>query len=321
MSLHRFACAALLASALSGCAVAGYTPDAAPQMPAVRQAMAPHHRFFYDALVDYGDWVLIEPYGYMFRPDVNFVAWRPYVEGFWAPTDVYGWVWVSSEPFGWATYHYGQWAYDRFQGWVWQPGLEWAPAWVDWRASDRYVGWAPRMPLGIDDGSIPGGAYVFVPTMQIASTAMASGFLSAEQVASDAAAIEPVRNFAERDGVVFNLGPDMARIERVTGLLQRGSLADLIPADQRASTGVLPDRPRGAAAPAEDLIRLTRRVGIEAARDAESVAEAGAPTPLRIPVVRPVGRGIEAGVAAPAMKKPSAKPARKAAAPDSSRAR
>ena len=52
---------------------------------------------------DDGDWTLIEPYGYVFRPHVNFVAWSPYQYGFWAPSDVYGWVWISAEPFGWAT--------------------------------------------------------------------------------------------------------------------------------------------------------------------------------------------------------------------------
>ena len=37
---------------------------------------------------DYGDWVLIEPYGYVFRPRVGFDTWHPYWDGFWAPTDV-----------------------------------------------------------------------------------------------------------------------------------------------------------------------------------------------------------------------------------------
>lgn len=311
------------ALSLSGCAMAGYSPDMSPQMPAVRQAMAPQYRFFYDALSDYGDWVLIEPYGYLFRPDVNFVAWRPYVDGFWAPTDVYGWVWVSSEPFGWATYHYGQWAYDRFQGWLWQPGLEWAPAWVDWRAGDNYVGWAPRMPSGIAYDAIPGGAYVYVPTGQLPSTSVATGILTAEQVETDLPTIEPVHNMAEHDGVVFNRGPSIERIERVTGLLMRGSVNDLIPADQRAPVSALGDRAESEKTPNEELIRLTRRVGLEAARDAESVTDAGAPPPLRIPIVRPVGRGVEARPAAPApvqkTRERREKPATKTAEPDTSR--
>src|SRR5258708_33181824 len=53
---------------------------------------------------------------------------------------------MSEEPFGWATYHYGRWARIRGVGWVWVPGSEWAPAWVSWRRSPDYVGWAPLPP-------------------------------------------------------------------------------------------------------------------------------------------------------------------------------
>jgi hypothetical protein len=313
----RHILAVVLAFSIAGCATAGYTPDRTPQMPAERMGLAPQYRFFYDALVDYGDWVLIEPYGYVFRPDVNFVAWRPYVEGFWVPTDVYGWVWLSSEPFGWATYHYGTWAYDRFQGWVWLPGIDWGPAWVDWRASDDYVGWAPHMPSSIDFGSVPGGAFVFVPTAQLPTTTVSTGLLSVEQLGESVAELEPVRNIAERDGVVFNRGPSLERIERVTGLLPRGSITDLIPAERRLPGGALRQRDTSATPLDQDLVRLTQRVGVEAARDAESAVEAKGVPPLRIPVVRPVGRGVEAP-ATPA-RQPTTKPARKVASPDSSR--
>ena len=81
---------ALACLGAGGCAATGYSPDVTPSMPAPRQALRPEYRFFYDALSDYGDWVLIEPYGYLFRPDVNFVAWRPYTDGYWVPTDIYG---------------------------------------------------------------------------------------------------------------------------------------------------------------------------------------------------------------------------------------
>ena len=60
------------------CAAAGLQ-SVQPTMPAARAALLPEYRLFYDALVDYGDWVLIEPYGYVFRPNINFVAWSPYL--------------------------------------------------------------------------------------------------------------------------------------------------------------------------------------------------------------------------------------------------
>jgi hypothetical protein len=71
--------------------------------------------------------------------------WRPYTNGHWVYTDA-GWTWMSDEPFGWATYHYGRWTRLRNVGWVWVPGDEWAPAWVSWRKSNDYVGWAPLPP-------------------------------------------------------------------------------------------------------------------------------------------------------------------------------
>jgi hypothetical protein len=52
-------------------------------------------------------------------------------------------MWQSNEPFGWATYHYGSWDWDRRIGWYWVPGYRWAPAWVVWRTSGDYIGWAP----------------------------------------------------------------------------------------------------------------------------------------------------------------------------------
>src|SRR5215470_216864 len=131
--------ASLLALAtIGGCATAGLTPIASNQ-PVARQTLRPEYRVFYDALSDYGEWVLIEPLGFVFRPRVSWGSWQPYRYGFWAPTDTYGWVWISDEPFGWATDHYGEWLYDQYQGWVWLPGLDWAPAWVSWQIAGEYA--------------------------------------------------------------------------------------------------------------------------------------------------------------------------------------
>lgn len=316
MSFRRPIVSLALACILaSGCATSGYTPDAAPAMSAVEQALPPQYRFFYDALQGYGDWVLIEPYGYVFRPDVNFVAWRPFTEGFWVPTDIYGWVWVSSEPFGWATYHYGEWGYDRYQGWVWLPGLQWAPAWVDWSEGTNFVGWAPHMPSGIDYNAIPGGAYVFVPTNQLPATTVSASVLSADQLGDDAARVRPVRNEAEIDGVVFNRGPSIERIEGVVGPLQRASITDVIPAGSRIPDGRL--RPQGRepqAGPA--LLDVTKRAAREAARDAKQILDAGASRPMQIQVIRPIDPATPpAPRGVPGARKPAARPAQKPAKP------
>jgi hypothetical protein len=105
--------------------------------------------YFYDALSPYGDWVQVEGYGYAFQPFVTVEdpEWRPYTDGQWAYTDA-GWTWVTNEDFGWATYHYGRWM-KAGSVWLWLPGNEWAPAWVSWRSSPEYVGWAPLPPEAV----------------------------------------------------------------------------------------------------------------------------------------------------------------------------
>jgi hypothetical protein len=101
---------------------------------------------FYEPLGAYGSWFRTGEFGYVYQPScVRDSTWRPYTRGRWAFTNQ-GWTWVSSEPFGWACYHYGRWALLRNVGWVWIPGNEWAPAWVTWRESPGYIGWAPLPP-------------------------------------------------------------------------------------------------------------------------------------------------------------------------------
>jgi hypothetical protein len=101
--------------------------------------------FFHDNLESYGDWREVGDYGYCWQPRDVDRDWRPYSDGRWLYTDA-GWTWDSDEPYGWAVYHYGRWARIDHVGWVWVPGTEWGPAWVSWRRSPRYVGWAPLPP-------------------------------------------------------------------------------------------------------------------------------------------------------------------------------
>lgn len=101
--------------------------------------------FFYQNLSPYGEWIEIEPDFYVWKPVAIRYGWRPYWDGKWVWTR-YGWYWVSNEPFGWIVFHYGRWYYDDYYGWIWIPGYEWAPAWVEWRYNDAYIGWAPLPP-------------------------------------------------------------------------------------------------------------------------------------------------------------------------------
>ncbi|MEI8233597.1 MAG: DUF6600 domain-containing protein [Verrucomicrobiota bacterium] len=106
--------------------------------------------YFYESLAPYGDWVDVEQYGYCWQPRGVDAGWRPYTDGYWSYTDA-GWTWVSYEDFGSITYHYGRWVRLEDFGWVWRPDYQWGPAWVSWRQSDDYIGWAPLPPDAVFD--------------------------------------------------------------------------------------------------------------------------------------------------------------------------
>ncbi len=110
-----------------------------------------HHNYrisfevFYYYLAPYGEWIEIDYGIYAWRPIRIRYGWSPYLYGRWVWTK-YGWYWDSFEPFGWAVYHYGRWYFDDYYGWLWIPDYTWGPAWVEWRYTDRFIGWAPLPP-------------------------------------------------------------------------------------------------------------------------------------------------------------------------------
>jgi hypothetical protein len=101
--------------------------------------------FFYTELAPYGNWIEIDYGVVVWRPTIIHTNWMPYNMGRWIWT-YDGWYWDSYEPFGYITYHYGRWFYDDYYGWLWYPDYEWAPAWVEWRYDNDYIGWAPLSP-------------------------------------------------------------------------------------------------------------------------------------------------------------------------------
>ena len=122
--------------------LAALLPLAAPR---TAQAADVSFDYFYDALLPYGEWVEVTGYGLCWRPTEVDADWVPYSDGYWAFTDA-GWTWVGYEEFAGIVYHYGRWINVVDVGWVWQPDYEWGPAWVSWRNSDDYIGWAPLPP-------------------------------------------------------------------------------------------------------------------------------------------------------------------------------
>lgn len=290
-----------LALPLASCG--GYVPEPS-SMSAARAGLRPEYRLFYDSLEEHGDWILIEPYGYVFRPRVSAVAWRPYDDGFWAPSDVYGWVWISAEPFGWATFHYGRWMFDRFQGWVWLPGLDWAPAWVNWADAGDYVGWSPLLASGSAAGDIPGGAFRYAPVARLGETDLKAYARPAAQQPLRETPV-PIDNPGQVAGVTYNRGPSIARVERAAGPLTRVSIEDAVPAlDDTVRR--LPAAPPGSGPP-HPLADQTDRAAREAAQRARVLVGVSSRSPAQVRMVRPIG-----GVAPPPEKpeRPHPRPVR-----------
>jgi len=125
-------------------------------------------QIFYDNLSPYGQWVDYPSYGYVWIPMAGPDFFPYSSNGHWIMTD-YGWTWVSDYNWGWAPFHYGRWSYDDYYGWFWIPNDEWGPAWVVWRTSPDYYGWAPLGPnisinIVINNGyNPPPDHWVFLP--------------------------------------------------------------------------------------------------------------------------------------------------------------
>jgi len=104
--------------------------------------------YFVNSLSPYGNWIEIDYGVVVWRPTIMRMDWSPYRDGRWIWTSD-GWYWQSYEPFGHITYHYGRWYFDDYYGWLWYPDYEWAPAWVEWRYDNDYIGWAPLHPYAL----------------------------------------------------------------------------------------------------------------------------------------------------------------------------
>jgi hypothetical protein len=178
---------------------------------------------FYDELSPYGRWVGCR-YGQCWIPQHVSADWQPYTNGQWVYTE-YGWTWMSEDPWGGNPYHYGTWTSLGRQGWCWVPGTVWAPAWVTWSYSDRYVGWAPLPPsLSFGASGYSGRAivlnsaqYVFVPTNRFVGVSVNTSRVSAGQNAAIFRQTRPVTRFAVSGGIVRNTAIPMATIQRAGG--------------------------------------------------------------------------------------------------------
>jgi hypothetical protein len=179
----------------------------------------------YTKLDPYGAWFETNDYGYVWQPRQaeGSRSWRPYTSGRWVYTDA-GWTWISEEPFGWATYHYGRWTRLRGIGWVWVPGNEWAPAWVSWRKSNDYVGWAPLPPearfdqrTGIHNWSdsyydIGPDQYSFVAAREFGAQRVESTILPPERNVTFVNQTTNITNITYNNTTIVNEGPNFDEV-------------------------------------------------------------------------------------------------------------
>jgi len=176
---------------------------------------------FYRKLEPHGAWRETSDYGYVWQPREaeESRTWRPYTDGRWVYSDA-GWTWMSEEPYGWATYHYGRWVRLRRIGWVWVPGDEWAPAWVSWRTSKDYVGWAPLPPearfdrrSGIRNWAdnyydIGPDQYAFVPCNEFTSERVRRVVVPTERNVTIVIETTNVTNITYANTTIVNEGPN-----------------------------------------------------------------------------------------------------------------
>jgi hypothetical protein len=227
---------ALILVMASGCAAygpspaSGYPPDArgpsvdSPQGYGQEYGPEMDMDYMYNYLAPHGNWVNMEPYGYVWTPRHMGYRWRPYSQGHWVMTD-YGWTWMADEEWGSIPFHYGRWGYDDDFGWFWVPGTVWGPAWVSWRWSNQYAGWAPLPPgiefrAGMDFASlsfnIPSRFWIFLQAPHFLDRDVYRYALPYERNMTIINITSIHNNIQYRNNRIFNEGMGIDNVQRVT---------------------------------------------------------------------------------------------------------
>ena len=170
---------------------------------------------FYDALLPYGQWFELAPYGWVWRPDASEVGagFVPYeTGGYWAFTDL-GWSFETDWPWEWAVFHYGRWILDETNGWVWIPDSAWAPSWVAWQYGGGFIGWAPLAP----PDAVVEVAWIYVEASAFNGAWVEQHVLPRERYHQAAAVTRPLREETVRGTVHWYAGPARAEVERLSG--------------------------------------------------------------------------------------------------------
>jgi hypothetical protein len=179
---------------------------------------------FYDDLSPYGNWAISASYGYVWIPNVS-IGFTPYAtNGHWVYTNV-GWTWVSHYPWGWAPFHYGRWYYDYPYGWIWVPDYEWAPAWVVWRRSEGFYGWAPIGPgisisIAYSSGyNLPYNQWTFVRNSYFGRTNINNYYINTSENRRVLQSSTVINNITVDNSsrVRYAVGPNRNEVQKRTG--------------------------------------------------------------------------------------------------------
>jgi hypothetical protein len=181
------------------------------------------YQSFYDQLSPYGNWVNYPGYGYVWMPNAG-PDFKPYsTNGNWIYTDA-GWTWASNYSWGWAPFHYGRWFYENGYGWMWVPGNEWAPAWVSWRGSGDYYGWAPLGPqvsvdIALNSYNPPVNYWNFVPRQYIGNPGWHNYYVNESRNVTIINNTTIINNYSgtNRSQYAYAPGPDPVEVRRVSG--------------------------------------------------------------------------------------------------------
>jgi hypothetical protein len=221
-SLAAVATVALLLSSSSNVTNAQDLGGPIPVTSAAAPPLSAEASFFYDQLAPYGQWMWIDPYGWVWSPNNVAVGWRPYTDGHWVYSDA-GWTWASDQPWGWAAFHYGRWFFEANRGWCWVPGSEWAPAWVAWHWGDDYCGWAALPPV-IDwqsrsswDAVIPNFGWCFVPRRNFYDRHLVGEIALVARNVTFLGVTREVTHFERRGNVIVNLSLTPELVEKAVG--------------------------------------------------------------------------------------------------------
>jgi hypothetical protein len=205
--------------------------------PAYSNAEVPQQvniNYFESTLSPYGNWVDVADYGRCWQPTVVIINrnWRPYCDrGRWIYTSS-GWYWQSDYSWGWAPFHYGRWHCDNRIGWVWVPDSTWGPAWVSWRYTDQYCGWAPLPPRTYFDGfgfrfhnrrvgisfdfGLPDRCFSFIPVTRFCDRTPLRFIVSGSHSSTIFRNSTVINNYIRVNNTIVNEGVGRDRIVRAT---------------------------------------------------------------------------------------------------------